>query len=216
MNVWHLLGALLTAYLLGSIPTAVWYGEAYFGMDIRKFGSGNAGANNTFRVLGKRAGVIVLLIDVLKGWTASMLAVILYNLGVIESENLLIVKLLLGFVAVLGHLYPIFIKFKGGKGVATSLGMVLAIHPDVAAICIGIFVLVLVLSKIVSLSSMLATLAFPIILAVGVFGKASPLMIGFGCVLALTVIIKHHQNIARIIKGTEGRVYLFGKGRKKY
>ena len=89
MNIWFLIGSLLTAYFLGSIPTAVWYGEAYFGIDVRKFGSGNAGATNTFRVLGKRAGTIVLLIDVLKGWTSTMLAVILYSLKVIESDDVL-------------------------------------------------------------------------------------------------------------------------------
>ncbi len=211
MNIWHSLGAIVTAYLLGSIPTAVWYGEAYFGMDVRKFGSGNAGATNTFRVLGKRAGTIVLLIDVLKGWTATMLAVILYNLGAIEEDNILIFKLLLGFVAVLGHLYPIFTNFKGGKGVATSLGMVLAIQPDVAAVCIAIFVLVLLISNYVSLSSILASLAFPVLLLLNVFGQAPPLLVGFGFFIFLVVALKHYQNIGRIINGTEGRVHLFGK-----
>ena len=211
MNIWYLLVAFLTAYLLGSIPTAVWYGEAYFGIDVRKFGSGNAGATNTFRVLGKRAGTIVLLIDVLKGWTATMLAVILHNLKVIEADNILIFKLLLGLMAVVGHLYPVFTKFKGGKGVATSLGMVLAIQPDVAAVCIAVFMLVLLISNYVSLSSILASLAFPLLLVFGVFGQASTLLICFGFLVFLVVALKHYQNIGRIIKGTESRVNLFGK-----
>ena len=109
------------------------------------------------------------------------------------------------------HLYPIFTNFKGGKGVATSLGMVLAIQPDVAAVCIAIFVLVLLISNYVSLSSILASLAFPVLLLLNVFGQAPPLLVGFGFFIFLVVALKHYQNIGRIINGTEGRVHLFGK-----
>ncbi|MCU0341127.1 MAG: glycerol-3-phosphate 1-O-acyltransferase PlsY, partial [Spirosomaceae bacterium] len=156
MNYWHLFFAFVTAYLLGSIPSAVWYGEAYFGIDVRKHGSGNAGATNTFRVLGKKAGTMVLLMDIFKGWTATMLAVILYHLSVIEDTQILTFKLLLGAMSVLGHLFSVFVKFKGGKGVATSLGMVLAMNPQVALMCIAIFLVVLIVSHYVSLSSIIA------------------------------------------------------------
>jgi acyl phosphate:glycerol-3-phosphate acyltransferase len=214
MNYWHLIGACLTAYFLGSIPTAIWYGEAYFGIDVRKHGSGNAGASNTFRTLGKRAGAVVLLIDVLKGWTATMLAVILYNLGVIEQDNVLVFKLILGFIAVVGHLYPVFASFQGGKGVATSLGMILAIQPEVATVCIAVFLLVLLISNYTSLSSILAAFTFPLLLVLGVFGQASTLLIVFGFVLFAVVLLKHYQNIGRLIKGNENRVYLFKKNKK--
>lgn len=214
MNNWYLVFACLLAYLLGSIPSAIWYGEAYFGIDIRKYGSGNAGATNTFRVLGKRAGTIVLLIDVLKGWTATRLASLLFYVDVLEPSQLITFKLLLGFVAILGHLYPVFVNFKGGKGVATSLGMILAIQPLSATVCIGIFLVVLLASNYVSLSSIVAALAFPLLLLFGVFGYASPLLIGFGFVLFAVVAYTHHKNIARLWNGSESRVYLFKKSRK--
>jgi acyl phosphate:glycerol-3-phosphate acyltransferase len=214
MNNWYLVLACLLAYLLGSIPSAIWYGEAYFGIDVRKYGSGNAGATNTFRVLGKRAGTIVLLIDVLKGWTATRLASLLFYVDIIEPSQLIGLKLLLGFVAILGHLYPVFVNFKGGKGVATSLGMILAIQPLSATVCIGIFLLVLLASNYVSLSSIVAALAFPLLLLFGVFGHASPLLIGFGFVLFAVVAYTHQKNIARLLNGSESRVYLFKKSRK--
>lgn len=209
MNSWHICSAIITAYLLGSIPSAIWYGEAYFGIDVRKFGSGNAGATNTFRVLGKRAGTIVLLIDVLKGWTATKLASILFFLEVIESAQVPSVKLILGFSAVLGHLYPIFVRFKGGKGVATSLGMILAIDPLVASVCIVIFLLVLLVSQYVSLSSIIAAFAFPMLLLLGIFGKASTLLIVFGFLLFAVVVITHQKNIVRLLNGNESRVNLW-------
>jgi acyl phosphate:glycerol-3-phosphate acyltransferase len=214
MNIWYIVLAAAIAYLLGSIPSAIWYGEAYFGIDVRKYGSGNAGATNTFRVLGKRAGTIVLLIDVLKGWTATRLASLLFYVGQLDDAELLNFKLMFGFIAVLGHLYPIFVNFKGGKGVATSLGMVLAIQPTVATTCIGIFLIVLLASNYVSLSSIVAALAFPLLLLFGGFDHASPLLVVFGFVLFGVVTYTHQKNIVRLLKGDESRVYLFRKTRK--
>jgi len=211
MNIWHVCSAIVTAYLLGSIPAAIWYGEAYFGIDVRKHGSGNAGATNTFRVLGKRAGTIVLLIDVLKGWTATMLANILFFLDAIESSQILPFKLILGFIAVVGHLYPVFARFKGGKGVATSLGMILATDPQVASVCIAIFVLVLLASHYVSLSSIVAAFAFPMLLLLGVFGKSSTVLIIFGFFLFVVVVITHKKNIVKLLNGKENRIYLWGQ-----
>ncbi len=211
MTYLHCLGACLTAYFLGSIPSAIWYGEAYYGIDVRKHGSGNSGATNTFRVLGRTAGSIVLFIDVLKGWTATMLAHILFFMNVLEAKNVLIVQLILGFIAIIGHLYPVFVKFKGGKGVATALGMIMAVQPNVAAVCVGVFLLCLVAFHYVSLSSIVASFTFPMLLVMGVFGKASPLLIGFGFMLFAIVLVKHFPNITRIMNGSENRIYLFRK-----
>ncbi len=198
------------AYLLGSIPTSVWYGIGYFGIDVRQHGSGNAGATNTFRTLGKRAGTIVMLIDILKGWTATCLALLLYYFNVIGSEELLSYKIVFGLVAIVGHIYPVFVNFKGGKGVATLLGMVLAVHSELALVCITIFILTLLTSQYVSLSSMLATLAFPVFSLLGMFGQPETLLVVFGFVMFILVVLTHKKNIGRLLAGNESRVRLFG------
>lgn len=199
----------MAAYLLGSIPSSVWYGIGYLGVDVRKFGSKNAGATNTFRVLGKRAGTVVMLIDVLKGWTATMLAVLLYYFGLITHEQILTYQFIFGIVAIVGHIFPIYVNFKGGKGVATLLGMVLAVHPELALICITIFILTLIASQYVSLSSILATLAFPVLLLLGVFGKPEISLVVFGFAMFLMVVFTHQKNIVRLFNGSESRVKLF-------
>lgn len=215
MNVLLIIATTVLAYLLGSIPTAVWYGQGFFGIDIREHGSGNAGATNTFRVLGKRAGTIVLLADVLKGYTATVLATILEYLHIMPAEDVLTWKLVFGLVAVIGHLYPIFAEFKGGKGVATLLGMILAIHPEMAAVCIGIFILVVIASQYVSLGSLLAALAFPVLLLLQIFGeRESPVLIIFGFVIFLIVALTHQKNIGRLWRGEENRTVLFGRRKK--
>jgi glycerol-3-phosphate acyltransferase PlsY len=215
MNVLLIIATTLLAYLLGSIPTAVWYGEGFFGLDIRKYGSGNAGATNTFRVLGKRAGTIVMLIDVLKGYTATILSSLLWYFDVIGTHEILTFKLVFGLVAVIGHCFPIWADFKGGKGVASLLGMVLAIHPEVAAVCIAIFLVVVIASQYVSLGSMMAALAFPVLLLLRAFGqKEHPLLIVFGVVVFLFVVLTHQKNIGRLLNGRENRTQLI-KFRKK-
>lgn len=216
MNLLAIAIALIAAYLIGSIPTSVWYGRTFFGVDVRSFGSGNAGATNTFRVLGKRAGTVVLLGDMLKGYSAALLSTLLFQLGYIPESNVLMFKLIFGLIAVIGHLYPVFAQFRGGKGVATLLGMVLATHPEVAAVCIGIFLLVVIASQYVSLGSMLAALAFPILLLLRVFGqKESPLLIVFGFVVFLLVMLTHKKNIGRILNGQESRTVLIRLRKKK-
>ncbi|GAB3177959.1 glycerol-3-phosphate 1-O-acyltransferase PlsY [Telluribacter humicola] len=209
MSVSLLLLTILGAYLLGSIPTSVWYGIGYFGIDVRKHGSGNAGATNTFRTLGKRAGTVVMLVDVMKGWTATLLAPLLYFFGAIGEGDILSYKILFGIIAIFGHIFPVFIRFKGGKGVATLLGMVLAVHPELALVCITIFILTLIASQYVSLSSMLATLAFPVLSLMGVFGQAETLLIVFGFAMFLLVVVTHQKNIVRLLNGNESRVKLF-------
>lgn len=211
MNIAILIVSIVAAYLLGSIPSSVWYGIGYFGIDVRKHGSGNAGATNTFRTLGKRAGTIVMLIDVMKGWTATSLASLLFYIGSIGETELLTYKILFGIVAIVGHIFPVFVGFKGGKGIATLLGMVLAIHPELALVCITIFILTLIASQYVSLSSILATLAFPVLSWLGLFGQPEPLLIVFGFVMFLLVVITHQKNIVRLLNGNENRVNIFGK-----
>src|ERR1700761_12778 len=149
---------LILAYLCGSIPTAVWIGQAFYGVDVREYGSGNAGATNTFRVLGKKAGIPVMLLDILKGWTATNLA---YFIGVSTTGSYNSVAytnyaLALGIAAVMGHLFPVFAGFRGGKGIATLLGMVLAIHLQAALLCIFVFIVTLFITRYVSLGSILA------------------------------------------------------------
>lgn len=206
--VFLIVGLCLLSYLLGSIPTAIWYGETYHGIDIREHGSGNAGATNTFRVLGRKAGSIVLFVDALKGFLATSLASGLFYFRLVDWETCVTLKILFGFLAVIGHLLPIFCDFKGGKGVATTLGMVLALHPQAALVSILVFLAVFAVSKYVSLGSMIASLAFPIMLSLGVFGQELPILIYFGSFVAFLVVFTHRQNIVRIFQGTENRMYL--------
>ena len=152
--------ATILAYLLGSIPTAVWIGKRYYGVDVRDYESGNAGATNTFRVLGKKAGIIVLIIDILKGFLAVYITqLVAQSLG---SERINIVKIVAGASAVLGHVFPLFAEFRGGKGVATVFGAVIGINPLASFIAVLIFVLVLLITKYVSLGSLIGGISFPL------------------------------------------------------
>lgn len=200
---------LLLAYLLGSVPSAVWFGKTLYGIDVREHGSGNPGATNTFRVLGKRAGTIVMLGDIIKGMAATSLAGILFTFGYVEEQNLVTLKLIFGVVAVLGHIFSVFLNFKGGKGVATLLGMMIAIHYEVAFLCIIIFVLTLLVSKYVSLASILGALSFPaLLLLVPRFKTGEPLLIIFGFFLFIVILWTHNKNIRRMIEGEESKTYI--------
>lgn len=198
---------------MGSIPSAVWYGQAFFGIDVRDYGSGNAGATNTFRVLGKKAGSIVMALDILKGWTATSLAWFLIFWNTIPADDLILYQLLHGVAAILGHVFPVYARFKGGKGVATLFGMVLAIHLNVALLCVGIFVLVVLLSKYVSLGSMIGTLAFPVLLLFPRFNPEEPALVIFGFAMFAIVMLTHQKNIRRMLKGEESKARI--KLRKK-
>ncbi len=208
----YLIGAGVAAYFLGAIPSAVWYGKLAYGIDVREHGSGNPGATNTFRVLGKRAGTVVLLADITKGLLATLLAVALLHRGVISSDQLVLSKLILGVIAVLGHIFSVFLRFRGGKGVATLFGMMLGIQWPVALISLFIFLLTLLTSKYVSLGSMLAALSFPLLLIlVPRFRTGEPILVIFAFFLAIVVIWAHHKNIRRILHGTENKTYLIKK-----
>jgi acyl phosphate:glycerol-3-phosphate acyltransferase len=199
----------ILAYFIGAIPSAVWFGKLVHGVDVREHGSGNPGATNTFRVLGKRAGTVVLLFDIAKGLLATSLAVLLLNNGLIIEEKLVLTKLIFGVIAVFGHLFPIFLRFKGGKGVATLFGVMIGIQLPVALISLAIFLVTLLASKYVSLGSMVAAISFPLMLAfVPRFNTGEPILVMFGFFLALVVFWSHHKNVRRILHGEESKTYL--------
>lgn len=205
--------ALLGAYLLGSIPTALWVGRWFFNLaDIREHGSGNAGATNTFRVLGKKAGTFVLLFDAFKGFAAAyFLPNWLLSQGAIAPEHLFYFRLACGVLAVVGHVFPVLAQFRGGKGVATILGMMLAIAPATVGAALLVFLAVLGTTRYVSLSSMTAGLAFALLQLLPPFRPANPLQVWFGFLLAAMLVYTHRANIGRLRAGTESRVPLWGK-----
>lgn len=195
---------IIAAYLIGSVPTAVWVSRAFFDIDIREYGSGNAGATNTYRVLGKKWGTFVMVVDMLKAIVAVKLAFFIPE--AFDNELYLInLQLGLGLAAVLGHIFPIWAEFRGGKGVASLFGMVLGIQPNVALCCVGVFILVLFLTRWVSLSSILASIAFPVFILV-IFNEPEALYRVFAIVVALLVLVTHQKNIGRILKGSENKV----------
>ncbi|MCU0437121.1 MAG: glycerol-3-phosphate 1-O-acyltransferase PlsY [Raineya sp.] len=202
--------ACILAYLLGSIPTAVWVGTKIYGKDVRNFGSGNAGATNTFRVLGKKAGIFVLFCDVLKGFLATHLGTLLLERDNIVKDDLIYYQMACGILAIIGHIYPIFANFKGGKGVAAILGMVIALHPQVSLLSILVFLLILIATHYVSLGSIIAGFSFPIFLmTVPVFRQNNPALVIFSTILALVLVYTHRQNIKRLLAGNENKIYLF-------
>jgi glycerol-3-phosphate acyltransferase PlsY len=197
---------IVLAYLIGSVPTAVWISKSFFGIDIRDYGSGNAGATNTFRVLGSKWGTVVMVVDIIKGIAATSLYILLpyYTQHQVELQrtNLMIG---LGLAAVVGHIYPLWAGFKGGKGVATLLGMAVAMQPVVAVCCIGVFLLALYLTRFVSLSSILAGVSFMVFILF-IFNEKEPLYRIFAVLVALMVVLTHQKNIGRILRGTESKV----------
>lgn len=198
---------IVLAYLIGSIPTAIWVSRKFFSIDIRDYGSGNAGATNTFRVLGPKWGSFVMMVDVLKGVVATSLYILLpyYLTDEWDRTNFMIG---LGLASVLGHIFPIWANFKGGKGVATLLGMAVAIQPVVAVCCIGVFLIVLYLTRFVSLSSILAGVSFMVFILF-IFNEKETLYRVFAVLVALMVVLTHQKNIGRILKGTESKVPIF-------
>jgi glycerol-3-phosphate acyltransferase PlsY len=210
MIVWGIV-LLIVSYLLGSVPTAVWVGQTFYGKDVRDFGSGNAGATNTFRVLGKKAGIPVLIIDALKGWVAVMLPV--WFLGGFDSpvlfENF---RVLCGALAVFGHVFPVFAGFRGGKGVATLLGIAFGMFPIAALSGVGLFLLVLLLTHYVSLGSILASIGYGLFLLL-VEKVHHDATILFALTIPVLVILTHTANIRRLINGNESRTFL-GRGNR--
>lgn len=201
------LALVILAYFIGSIPTAVWVSRGVFNIDIRDYGSGNAGATNSFRVLGSKWGTIVMVVDMLKGLFAVKLAFLLpyYVVNDFARTNF---QIGLGLAAVLGHIFPIWAGFRGGKGVATLFGLVLGISPWSALSSVGIFLVVLYLTRFVSLSSILASMAFPIFILI-VFNVDNETYRVFAIAVALLVILTHQKNITRLLRGSESKAPIF-------
>ena len=195
---------IILSYLTGAFPSAVLIGKIFFKTDVREFGSGNAGATNTFRVLGKKAGIPVLILDIFKGWLAVNYIFFISSL----SNNLDLVfeqQLVFGIAAVIGHLFPIYTGFRGGKGIATLLGLLVGIQPAAALLSSLVFIIVFFISRYVSLSSIFAALAFPIIIYF-LSDSTDVSLIIFSIFVPLLAIITHQKNIERLLKGEEVKV----------
>lgn len=208
MEILYITLFLFVAYLLGSIPTSIWIGKAFYNIDVREFGSGNAGATNTFRVLGKKAGIPVLIIDILKGTAAVSLS---FASGFqMETPFFTNFQIGLGIAALIGHIFPLFAGFRGGKGVATILGVVICITPVSCSLALLVFLIVLFSTRYVSLSSMMAGISYPIILNLGMHNTDIVLIV-FSILTAVLLIITHRKNIIRLLNKQETRVRLYNK-----
>lgn len=204
---------LLLAYLLGSVPTAVWVGKYFYGVDVRNEGSGNAGATNTIRVLGVKAGIPVILVDILKGFLAVWLMQFFVpsNWG---TDGTTYYKIAAGLLAVVGHTLPVFAGFRGGKGVATLLGMGITLFGVAVLFSVIIFIIVVSLTRYVSLGSMLAGIAFPLVV-IFYFNERNPGLLALSIFAALFIVWTHRKNIGRLIKGNENK-FSFKKSKGKY
>lgn len=199
---------LLLAYLIGSVPNSLWIGRLFFNIDVRDHGSKNAGSTNTIRLLGYKAGIPVLLLDILKGWLAVKL-IYLTNYYIPATGDYINFQLLLGLAAIMGHIFPVLAGFRGGKGVATLIGVILAIDPLSTLICIGVFMLTLLITKYVSLSSMIAGLSFPVLVIV-VFKTTTPSLIIFSLIVFVLLLFTHQKNIERLARNEEKKAnFLF-------
>jgi len=205
INIFIIIGA----YLLGSIPSAVWIGKAAKGVDVREHGSKNAGATNTMRVLGVKTGIPVLLIDICKGYAAVTLA--LFSPTFDPLTNAFVnFQLVLGAAAVLGHVFPVFAGFRGGKGVATIVGVLLALHWQATLIAIAVFLITLLISHYVSLGSLIMGLSFPISV-ICIFKTDSISLKIFSVAVSILLLVTHRKNISRLLKGKENKAtFLFG------
>lgn len=204
---------IILAYLIGSVPTALIISKKFFGIDIREYGSGNMGATNAFRILGPKYGIIIMVLDILKGLIAVGLFYFLpyYLTNELERTNFMMG---LGLAAVLGHIFPVFANFKGGKGVATLLGMLIAVQPVVAVCCAGVFFVVLFITRYVSLSSILGAIMLPISV-IWIWNEHEWSYRIFALLVAFMVIITHQKNIVRLLNGVERRMPILKHRDKK-
>lgn len=203
-NLVLILGGIL-AYLLGSFSSAVWIGKWFYNTDVRTMGSGNAGATNTIRVLGTKAGVIVMVLDVLKAWGAVMLAKLFAN-NILNEYQLTNYQIIIGALAVLGHVFPVFTGFKGGKGVASLVGVIIALYsPYIFLIVLVWFIIVFIVTRYVSLGSITGSVLFAI-LAIFVFHEQNIFLILLASSIAIFVPLTHYKNIQRLMKGEENKL----------
>jgi len=199
--------AIFIAYMIGSVPSAIWVSKWFFGVDVRDYGSKNAGATNTFRVIGKKAGFTVLFFDILKGWGAVKLLACLFAVYPYNSDQYVNLQLAIGMASVIGHVFPIYAGFKGGKGVATLLGIVLAINLPAAGLSAVLFFITFLVSRYVSLGAIVASTFFPFF-TIYIFKAQSISLIYFSIVISMLVIITHRKNISRLLKQEESKMPL--------
>jgi glycerol-3-phosphate acyltransferase PlsY len=212
MNILNVILASVLAYLLGSIPSAVWIGKSFHNIDVREHGSRNAGATNTIRILGWATGIPVLIIDLAKGWLAAMLPVF-FHLTDTGSALMINMQMLTGVIAITGHIFPVFAGFRGGKGVATVFGVFLAVQPLLTLCSMGVFLIVLLITGIVSVSSMIAGISFPLFLFF-LFNTPSVLFKIFSVLAGIALLFTHRKNIGRIIRGEEKKLIALRKNKR--
>ena len=213
LNSEHIL-FLILAYLTGSFPSAVWVGRTFYNKDVREYGSGNAGATNTFRVLGKGAGIPVLMMDVFKGWLSVNYIYFITDASPLKfsftetvTSSQFEIQLALGIAAVIGHLFPLYTGFRGGKGIATLLGLLIGLNPIAAISSIVVFIIVFLISKYVSLGSILASVAFPVVVFMVLDEKdVNSSLELFSVFVPILTLITHQKNIERLIRGEENKV----------
>lgn len=197
----------VAAYVIGSIPTAYIFGRVLKGIDIREYGSGNAGATNVFRVIGKTPGIIVLIIDIIKGYiSATYLASGFMYLAPVTRPELY--RILFGLSAIAGHNWTLFLKFKGGKGVAASAGVVIGLIPKIFWLGFLVWLITFFITGFVSLGSIIAIISIPIFTLA--FGEPVEIVV-FMCLLCLIIVYKHKPNIRRLARGEEKRISFFKK-----
>jgi len=209
MNILLTALAGILAYLLGSIPSAVWIGKQFHNIDVREHGSGNAGTTNVIRVLGWKTGIPVLIVDIIKGWLAAMMPVF-FHLAPQGSALLVNMQIVAAIIAIIGHIFPVFAGFRGGKGVATIFGALLAVHPLLTICALGVFLAVLLITRTVSISSMSAGVSFPIILFL-FFDTPSLFFKIFAIIVSIALIATHRKNIGRLSKGEEKKLFSYRK-----
>ena len=216
--MWSLTVILLLSYFLGSIPGALWSSKALHGVDIRKYGSHNCGATNAFRVVGWQAGALATVVDFGKGLLAAGLVASVIRIDPLPAIGLfgwsgdVVIGLIAGLTAVVGHMYPIFARFEGGKGVNTAAGMLFALTPLTMVITLAVFAAVLFSTRYVSLASIISAVVFPTLVALRRYGFGAdldPSILVFGGLLALAIIVAHRSNIQRLLNGTESQISSF-------
>ncbi len=202
MTVW--LPSIAAAYLLGSIPFGYLLVRVVRRQDVRATGSGNIGATNVLRAGGKGLGMLTLLLDLCKGYVAVVLAMHLAARGAEGGREQLSLAAAAGIAAVLGHVFPVWLRFHGGKGVATAMGVFLALAPRAALASLGVFLLVVVLTRFVSLASIAAAAIFPVFVLLWTPSRP-PMLVAAAVFIPLLILAKHHANIRRLLAGKESR-----------
>lgn len=223
MEILFTVGIFVLAYLLGSIPSAVWISKSFYGVDIRTLGSNNAGSTNMMEMLGKKAGFSTQLIDIAKGALAAALPFFFTLIfpdktHALSHLSLELQSILAGLCSVFGHIYPIFAGFRGGKGINTLIGMMLVTNPLACVICFAVFALMVILTRLVAIGSMSGVLAFPMFVLIrDLFfrEKVDVLLVGIGFGMFLLVVYTHRSNIRRLLKGEEGKSRLLWEKRSE-